>query len=241
MLYKTRGIVLKTTGYKSSSVITQVFTEKFGLQSYLINGVRKSGSKVPYNVLQPLHLLEMVVYYKNSASLQRVKELRNSPVFFHIPLDVTKSTVCLFLCEVLYKTLRRQSGEDPALFEYIASSLELLDHHEGSIGNFHLLFLMGLTRHLGFYPDARDPDGNYFDLQNGRFLEKAPSHPWYIGPGLTGCWRKLIHARYEELSELRIGSGDRRQLLRTLLDYYNLHIEGFGSVRSYEVLQELFS
>src|SRR5690606_7857363 len=148
---------------RNKIINSDVCTEYIIMQTYLINWLRKPCSKVPYNVLHPLHLLEMVVYYKNSASLQRVKEIRNSPVFFHIPLDVTKSTVCLFLCEVLYKTLRRQSGEDPALFEYIASSMELLDHHEGSIGNFHLLFLMGLTRHLGFYPDARDPDGNYFD------------------------------------------------------------------------------
>lgn len=241
MLYKTRGIVLKTTGFKSSSVIAQIFTEKFGLQSYLINGVRKAGSKIPFSVLQPLHLLEMVVYQKNGGSLQRVKEVRNHPVFFHIPLDITKSTVCLFLCEVLYKALRRQSGEDQALFEYVASSLEWLDHHEGPIGNFHLVFMVGLSRHLGFYPNTRDADRSYFDLQHGQFLAGPPAHPWYIGPSLIPCWRKLSETRYEGLSDFRISPEERKLLLESLLAYYSLHIDGFGPVRSYQVLQELFS
>ncbi|QEC51204.1 DNA replication and repair protein RecO [Anseongella ginsenosidimutans] len=241
MLHKTRGIVLKTTGYKNSSIIAQVFTEKFGLQSYLVNGVRRPGSRIPFNVLQPLHLLDMVVYHKSTVSLQRVKDIRNEPVFLSIPLDIAKSTVSLFLCEVLYKVLRRQSGEDTALFQYLFNSLEWLDHHEGKIANFHLLFLMGLSRYLGFFPDTRNPQDAYFDLQNGHFLQNAPLHPWYIGPSLAGLWRQLSQGSYGQLTGLKISGEERKLLLRSLLEYYALHLEGFGQVRSYEILQELFA
>ena len=107
MLHKTRGIVLKTTNYNESSVVVQVFTEKFGIQAYLINGVKKPKAKIPINVLQPLHLLEMVVYYKQNAQIQRIAEARLMPMFKSIPYDVVKNTIVQFLNEVLYKSIRQ--------------------------------------------------------------------------------------------------------------------------------------
>lgn len=96
MLHKTRGIVLKTTLYSESSVVVQIFTEKFGIQSYLINGVKKPRAKISMNMLQPLHLVDMVVYHKQANGIQRVSELRPSPVFSSIPYDIIKSTVTIF-------------------------------------------------------------------------------------------------------------------------------------------------
>ncbi|RZL46545.1 MAG: DNA repair protein RecO, partial [Pedobacter sp.] len=106
MLHKVRGIVLKTTLYSESSVIVQVFTDKLGIQSYLINGVKKPKAKIPMNILQPLHLLDMVVYHKMNTQIQRVSEARPSPVFKSIPYHVVKNTIVQFLNEVLYKSIR---------------------------------------------------------------------------------------------------------------------------------------
>src|ERR1700753_453077 len=106
MLHKTKGIVFKVTDYGESSVIVQVFTEKFGLQSYIINAVKKPKAKISRNMLQPLHLLDMVVYYKNTGQVQRVAELKNSTVLQTIPYDMIKSSLVLFLNEVLYKAVR---------------------------------------------------------------------------------------------------------------------------------------
>ncbi|RZK72244.1 MAG: DNA repair protein RecO, partial [Pedobacter sp.] len=104
MLHKTRGIILKTTLYSESSVVVQIFTEKFGIQSYMINGVKKPRAKISMNMLQPLHLVDMVVYHKHNTSIQRVSELRPSPVYSSIPYNIVKSTVTQFLNEVLYKS-----------------------------------------------------------------------------------------------------------------------------------------
>ena len=149
MLHKTRGIVFKTTDYGESSVIVQIFTEKFGLQSYIINGVKKPKAKISQNMLQPLHLLDMVVYHKNTGSVQRIAELKNSPVLQTIPYDVIKSCLAIFLNEVLYKAVRQQSA-DENLFDFVFSAVEWLDHQTAGLANFHLLFLMQLTRYLGF-------------------------------------------------------------------------------------------
>src|ERR1700748_1892988 len=127
MLHKTRGIVFKTTDYSETSVIVQVFTEKFGLQSYIINGVKKAKAKISRNMLQPLHLLDMVVYHKNAGNVQRISELKNSPVLQTIPYDVIKSSLAIFLNEMLYKSLRQQSA-DENLFGFIFSAVEWLDH-----------------------------------------------------------------------------------------------------------------
>ncbi|MEO6149585.1 MAG: DNA repair protein RecO, partial [Mucilaginibacter sp.] len=185
MLHKTRGIVLKTTDYSESSVVVQIFTEKFGLQSYIINGVKKPRAKIPRNMLQPLHLLDMVVYHKNTGGVQRIAELKNAPVLQTIPYDVIKSSIAIFLNEVLYKTIRQQSA-DEHLFDFVFSAIEWLDHQQEGLANFHLLFLLQLTRYLGFYPDKElAKDADYFDMRNGVFCRWKPDNTLFLSPPYT--------------------------------------------------------
>jgi DNA repair protein RecO (recombination protein O) len=174
MLHKTRGIVFKVTDYAESSVIVQVYTEKFGMQSYIVNGAKKPKAKIHRNMLQPLHLLDMVVYHKNNGSVQRIAELKNSPMLQSIPYDIIKSSLTMFLNEVLYKSIKQQHS-DEALFGFIFNAIELLDHQNTNPANFHLLFLIRLSRYLGFYPDKNKPDGaDYFDMKNGVFIRYKP-------------------------------------------------------------------
>jgi DNA repair protein RecO (recombination protein O) len=239
MLHKTRAIVFKTTDYGESSVIVQLFTEKFGLQSYIINGVKKPKAKVTRNMLQPLHLLDVVVYHKANTSIQRIAELKNAPVLLSIPYDVVKSCIAIFLNEVLYKAVKQQ-GEDENLFGFIFSSIEWLDHQTESLGNFHLLFLVQLTRYLGFYPDATfAANADYFDMKNGIFSRYKPDSVSYLSPPHTQFFYQLIGCSFEECPKLNIGSDERRYLLGKLLEYYAMHIESFGSIRSLGVLEEV--
>src|ERR1700761_1561031 len=240
MLHKTRGIVLKTTDYGESSVIVQVFTEKFGLQSYIINGVKKPKAKINQNMLQPLHLLEMVVYHKGGGSnVQRISELKNAPVLQTIPYDVIKSSIAIFLNEVLYKSVRQHS-EDIHLFDFIFNAVELLDHQTEGLANFHLLFLIQLTRYLGFYPDRFMMDeADYFDMKNGNFCRYKPDSVLYLSPPHTQNFSKLLSTSFENMAQLKLSNDERRYLLAKLLDYYALHIESFGMVRSHEILEEI--
>jgi len=239
MLHKTRGIVLKTTDYGETSVIVQVFTEKLGLQSYIINGVKKPKAKISRNMLQPLHLLDMVVYHKNAGNIQRVAELKNSPVLQSIPYDVVKSSLAMFLNEVLYKSIRQQSA-DENLFGFVFSAIEWLDHQTGGLANFHLLFLVQLTRYLGFYPDRYQAnEADYFDLKNGIFSKYKPDSVLYLSPPHTQNFSRLLQCSFETLAELKFTNDERRYLIAKLLEYYSLHIEGFGNIRSHEVLEEV--
>lgn len=239
MLHKTRGIVFKVTDYAESSVIVQVYTEKFGLQSYIVNGAKKPKAKIHRNMLQPLHLLDMVVYHKNTGSVQRIAELKNSPLLQSIPYDVIKSSLVMFLNEVLYKSVKQQNG-DENLFQFIFHSIELLDQQTASPANFHLVFLLRLSRYLGFYPDRNKPDGaDYFDMKDGVFTKYKPENWQYLSPPHTENFFQLLKFGFEHIDNIHLKNDERRYLLNKLLEYYALHVEGFGNIRSHEVLEEV--
>lgn len=239
MLHKTRGIVFKTTDYSESSVVVQVFTEKFGLQSYLINGVKKPKAKIRQNMLQPLHLLDMVVYHKPAGNIQRVAEIRQYPVFQSIPYNVIKSSLVLFLNEIIYKVIRQQTA-DEILFEFLFHAIEILDGMENGLANFHLYFLLRLTRFLGFYPDRHfSVSANFFDLKHGNYTCTLPNHTFILQQPHTSVWTTLLNSNFNMLENIHITAADRKVILKKILDYYQLHIEGMGQVKSHIVLEEV--
>jgi len=239
MLHKTRGIVLRTINHRESSVICQIFTEKFGLQSYIINGVKKNRAKIHINILQPLHLLDLVVYHKTSADIQRVSEARQLPLFQTIPYDDKKRALAIFLTEVLQKCLKQQSADEP-LFEYIYYAISWLDNAEETSPNFHLYFLLRLSKFMGFYPALPKQDMAYFDLKDGVFSSFPPHHQFFLKDKETQQWLSLLSSSFADLNVLRISLLDRRILLSHLLDYYALHIDNFGSIKSHYILEEVF-
>lgn len=239
MLHKTRGIVFKTTDYSESSVVVQIFTEKFGLQAYLINGVKKPRAKISRNMLQPLHLLDMVVYHKLNGSIQRVAELKNAPILTTIPYDIVKSSLVIFLNEVLYKAVRQESS-DENLFNFIFYSVEWLDHQEQGLANFHLLFLVQLSRYLGFHPERNEAGtAAFFDLKDGLFVKSKPEHNLYLAPPYTQYFNLLIGRNFEDLPAIRLPNDIRKYLLDRLIEYYALHIDSFGQIHSHGVLEEV--
>ena len=241
MLYKTRGIVLKTTLYRESSVVVQVFTEKFGIQSYLINGVKKPRAKIPINILQPLHLLDLVVYHKNTSQIQRVLEAKAMPVFRTIPYHLVKNTMVQFINEVLYKSIR-QEYVDERLFAYLFNAVSWFDACEEVNVNFHLAFLMKLTRFLGFAPQPElRSDQKYFDLQEGSFTSLAPLHPYYINDSDGVSLMELFFTPFEKINEINLSNVSRRFLLDKILIYFKLHTASFGQIKSHQILEEVLS
>ena len=241
MLHKTRGIVLKTTFYGDTGVVVQIFTEKFGIQSYLINGVRKPKAKVNINILQPLHLLDMVVYFKANTSIQRVKELQSSPIFRSIPYNIIKSTIVMFLNEVLYKSIRQQHT-DEHLFDFIYNSIAWFDEAQDASINFHLAFLLKLSRYLGFAPSTETKSTeHYFDLQEGAFSSRLPVHPYYMDKEDAVIFIALFTTPLDKLDQVNLTKSTRRSILNKILVFYTLHTASFGEIRAHQVLEEVLS
>src|ERR1051325_9557854 len=149
MLHKTKGIVFHVTPFSESSVVAKIYTALFGLQSYLINGVRNKKAKIKPGLLQPLSLLDMVVYHKERSGLQRLKEIRPSASggqFTSIPFDVKKGSMVMFLNEVLYKSIKEEEANQQ-LFDFIFNAIQLLDVQPEANNDYHLLFLVQLTKY----------------------------------------------------------------------------------------------
>lgn len=226
------------TDYAENSAVVQIFTEELGLQSYLVNGVKKPKAKIHRNMLQPLHILDMVVYHKNNGALQRIKEAQPTPVLQHIPLDIVKSSVAIFLNEVLYKVLKHQQP-DSQLFHFIYQSILWLDQTDRPIANFHLCFLMKLSRFLGFLPTATADKKPFFDLMEGVFTHSLPAHSYILQEPHTSILHSILSSSYEDCCQKAMRREDRVYMLEQIVNFYRLHTSQFGQVNSIEILSEL--
>ena len=191
-LYSTKGIVLNQIKYLNNSIIANIFTEKFGRQAFIIKGLRSKKSKIKANLFQPLFLLDMEIYYKMNRNLQSVKEIKNISPFSTIPYDYNKNAMAIFLAEVLYKTIKEEEA-NINLFEFLFNSIKLFDTLDNKFINFHLLFLINLSRYLGFYPNNNFSEYKvFFDLKNGEFVENDSSHFHIIDKKLSAEFQKLL-------------------------------------------------
>lgn len=240
MLHKTRGIALKTTNYTDNSVVVHVFTEIFGMQSYLLKGARKPKARIAANLFQPLHILSLVVYHKEGKGLQHMTEARPDPILKQIPLDMTRSAIAIFLNEVLYKVLRHQSP-DAFLFGYLQQAILRLDEMDQHLSNFHFIFLIKLSRFLGFLPLHQPKQQKpYFNLVDGVFTSILPSHRHVLQEPHSGFLLELLQSDFEESHRIKMLKDDRKHLLEKLLEFYRLHTENFGQINSLYILEEIF-
>ena len=144
MLHKTSGIILHTTKYSETSLIVKILSPDYGVKSYIVNGVHKKKSKFRAAVFQPLALIDMVVSNNDKARLERITEINILYAYTDIPYNIIKSSIALFLNEVLYKAIKEQHS-DETLFEYIKNALQLLDIEHGNSSNFHIFFMIQLA------------------------------------------------------------------------------------------------
>lgn len=238
-MHATRGIVLNHIKYKETSVIVQVYTELFGRQSYLVNNVRSAKNKGSSVLLQPMTMLDMQVYHRPKADLQRIKEFKICHPLQTIPFDQNKRAVVFFLTELLSKVLHEEE-HNSELYNFIFQSVVLYDAGIQGQHNFHLFFLFHLTKFLGFSPATNTLDQPVFDLLNGSFTNAIPSHGYCLEGEKVKRWELLYQLRIEALENLKLTSAQRNGLLDELLLYYSLHMEGLTRLKSLPIIRQLF-
>jgi len=241
MLHKTQAIVLHYLKYTDTSVIAHLYTEKFGRQSYIFSGIRSKKAKGKINYLQPLQILELEVYYKPKNNLQRISEFRPAYNYHSLNTTVVKLTVLMFLSEVLYKCIKEEEANSK-LFEFLVNSILYFDTMQSGETYFHLVFLMQLTRFLGFFPAKNYSNKTmYFNMNEGIYV------PGYIGANITfnANISRLIYVlsntAFSELGKFSISNADKKSLLKSLIQYYQFHISGLKNLKSLEVFTEVFS
>ncbi|HLP19156.1 MAG TPA: DNA repair protein RecO [Chitinophagales bacterium] len=237
MYHKTRGIVLHTIKYSETSVIAKIYTEKLGLQSYIVKGVRAAKSKSKAAMLQPLTLLEMEVSHRENKGLQYIKEFTRSFIYQSIPFDTLKSTISFFLLEVITKAIREHEPNEE-MFEFIYESFCALDKEEKLNPDFHLVFLIQLSRYLGFAPHGNYSDYDcFFEMSEGVFIAEQSTLNM-MNQAESRLLSDLMQENLFANNNLKITRAERKQMMRNLLTYYQLHLENF-SLKSPEILEEI--
>jgi DNA repair protein RecO (recombination protein O) len=242
-LHKTKGIVLRTVKYGETSIIVSLFTELFGVQSYLVNGVRASTRKGSgkANLFQPSAQLDLIVYHNELKQLNRIKEFKWGYIYQHILSDVRKNAVALFMVELLTKCLK-QPEANPDLFYFTEDAFMQLDNSDDTItANFPLFFALHLPVFLGLrLNDDYDQQHAFLDLQEGGFVSKQPTHPYFLEDNQAAVTAELLKVMQPgELADIKLNHDFRRNLLHRYETYYALHIQDFGSMRTLPVLKEI--
>ena len=238
--YKGRGIVLHTLKYGDSSLIVHLLTDTGGRRSYMVQGVRSTrgrGSKAA--LFQPMFAVEFEGLESPRMQMDRFREVRSGLVFRTLPFDVRKSTVALFMAEVLYR-LVKESERNEALFDFVWGSVEALDALDEGTANFHLWFLAQLSRLLGFAPGNDYAEGDWFDVREGRYTPRPPRQPPCLTQEEARTLAQLLGCDVRALGALSLDRRRRVEFLDAMLAYYGYHLDAMGAVQSLHVLREVF-
>ncbi len=237
---KTRGIVLQQIKYSDSQIIAHIYTEQFGRQAFMFRRAKSKKSGNSLNFLQPLFLLEIEAQIKDKRQIQRARELRNHPHFNNIPFDITKSSIAIFLAEILSRVLKEEEA-NAELFNFLYHSVLLLDEEKEHFANFHLLFLYELSKYLGFYPESEfTQNDKYFNIAEGAYTEYHELK-FALNKRESQLLTQLSGKGFHQLHEIKLSRMQRQDLLDILLQYYYYHLPEMGKIKSLDILKQIFS
>jgi len=237
VLKSSEGIIVRSLKYGESSLILDIFSSDQGIRSYIIGGVRSQRARTKASMLQVLNIVNFVAYDKGGDKLNRIKEINYAHIYTSIPFDVVKGSLATFLIEICRKAIRASDAYEH-LYNYIVKGLIHLDNTKEGLAHFHILFLIGLAKRLGFEMNNNYKPGeeDLFDLKEGRFTDMVSDHT-------LGMDRDLSFHFYNYLSKhlpYKVGKNERKVILNQLVDYYRYHIEGFGELKSLSVINTLY-
>lgn len=242
MTHKTRGIVLKSIKYGDTSLVVTIFTELFGVQTYMVNGVRtakKSSSKA--NHFQPAAILDLIVYHSANKSMQRIKEFSWGFLYQNVLNNVVMNSVASYMVELLQKCLKQPEANND-LFNFCEEVFLKLDESDKIVtANLALFFSVQLPHFFGFrMTDNYSTVNTFLDLAEGIFTAHQPHHPHFISDEYAITTSRLLKVMQpNELEHFKLNRDFRRALLMKFQDYYSLHISDFGTMKTMTVLQEV--
>lgn len=240
MLVKTEAIVLHSFKYGETRLIIDIFARESGRLSLIAALPKSTKSRLKKQYFQPMTLLEIEYEQHQRLQLQKLKDARLLTAWASIPFSPEKLALTLFVAEFLYHALRSEQQNEP-LFSYISDSMLWLDMATQGYANFHLTFLMRLSRFLGFYPNLDEyREGDIFDLRNASFSSQVPMHTDFLAPDEARIIQLLMRMDYPTMHLYRLSRQQRNRIVSVLLTYYQLHIPQFPELKSQQVLQELW-
>lgn len=247
MITETKAIILSNRKHKENSSILTVYSEKYGRVSYVLYGTKskKTGRRMAF--LQPLSLVSIISDSKSSSDLQVAKDVQAESSSLGIISNPYKNAVAMFIAEFLLHALRAGESDLP-LFSFLYNSVKILEFHPGNIANFHIAFLVKLSNFLGFTPDANEirktsiamQTYSFFDLKSSAHTQNKPFHRHFLDKAESATLLNLLRINYRNMTYFRFSRAERQLLLSQIVSYYQLHIQGFGEIKSLDVMKEIF-
>ena len=241
MQIKTRAIVLHTLKYGDSKLIVDLLTSCRGRISCILRISTSSKSRLKKQYFQPLFILDIVIDERPKSNLQHIKEAHVAVPFTSIPFEPYKLSTTLFIAEFI-RGIAHNEDIDEITFNYIENSILWLDGCNKPTANFHLVFMMRMSRFLGFYPNVSNyEDGCFFDMRSGYFCKSAPLHHDWLAPEEAMHIRTMLRMNYPTMHLFKMSRTERNHLLDIIMDYYHIHIPSLTEIKSIDVLKELFN
>lgn len=240
MYEKLRGIVLNTIRYSDKHNIVHVYTDGRGLMSFAVPQGRTQAARQRNAMLMPLSLIEMEAAVRNGRELATMRELRRSYPLLSIYSDPVKNAIVMFISELLAHVIQEPEGNEP-LFRYIEQSVQLLEQLPGQVANFHICFLYHLGAHLGIQPNVESfRQGYWFDMSDGVFVPAAVRGHMHLQPQEAQVIHLLSRMTFANMGVFRFNREERNRMLDVIISYYRLHNAAIGTLRSPDILKQLF-
>ena len=238
-LIKTKAIVLGSLKYGDTSLIVKCFTLEEGLKTYLLKGILSSKKgKIKAAYFQPLTQINIEANHNKKGNLNSIKEVHVVSPYKNIYTNIYKQTIVLFLSEILSNTIQEEESNQ-SLFSFLETAFIWLDTNEKT-SNFHLLFLLNLTKFLGFYPETTNNHRKYFNLIEGNFSESTVEKEVVYGDNLVQ-FKKLLGTNFDGIESIKFNKIERQKVLQIIIRYFELHLEGFRKPKSLKVLETVFN
>ena len=239
MLISSPAIILSKVRYQDNDLIVKCLTRDLGVVSYMIKNISMSKkSKNKFAFFQLLNILDLETNYNSNRSIQYIKDLKVKYNFTSLHTNIYKSSVVMFLSEILSNIIHVET-KDMELFDFIEKSLIWYDKSEDS-STFYLIFLMKITHYLGFYPDCTNMSYNYFNLEEGLF-ESSKNSQYVIEGSSLVLFKTILGIKFDSNKLPFIDKTNKKDILKNILTYFKLHVDGFKDPKSLKVLNQIFA
>lgn len=230
-----QGVVLHSLKYSENQLVIHILTRLGGRRSFI---TKVSGRGNGRNLFQPLYLIDFIPV-KSRGEIGKLSQVTASIPLYNIPYDIAKSSITLFIAEILYRLIKEENA-DERLFDFVQSSVIALDLAEGSVANFHLHFMVRLSHYLGFAPQGRYVNGNWFDIKSGAYETIEPKHDLKLDQFYTNLLNRLWNCSVSDIASIELNRGQRTDFLEQMVTLYGYHTESVYSVNSISIFREIF-
>ena len=240
MFEKLKGVVLNTIRYSDKHNIVHIYTDGRGLMSFAVPQGKTQAARMRNALLMPLSLVDIEAGVKPGRDLSMLREVRRNYPLATLYSDPVKNAVALFISELLAHVIQEPEGNDP-LFRYIEQAVQLLEQMPDHVANFHICFLYHLGAHLGIQPNVESyRNGYWFDMTDGVFAPAATRGHMNLQPQEAQVIHLLSRMTFSNMSVFRFNREERNRVLDVIISYYRLHNAAIGTLRSPDILKQLF-